>query len=344
MISPRSALAMVALVGSFAHTALAQTYVYQSFDVSIPQYPGYSLISLPAINDYSTVVGGLYASNGDAIGFLRPSGGGAYGFQNGVNAVNRFRGINNGGYVSGTWADGQITGPPIQGRAYVLYNNQYNYININAYLSVAAGINNNNTSAGYGQVQGVGFVGYLTNSFQNQYYYFGSVYGFSYPIYAYGLNDASKVVGLYADAYNNLSSFIFDGSNQNFYTFTIPGATGVTLYGINNSNRLVGSCVVNGTTYGFVTTFVPNGQAPVTFLFYPYSRSTVTTGINNNGVVVGTYVDTNGATHGYLATAAGAQASEQVAGAAGARVLPKAAGTARAMGAVPMKPVVPADR
>jgi len=79
------------------------------------------------------------------------------------------------------------------------------------------------------------------------------------------------------------------------------GSTGpdVAIYGINDAFGFCGAYFVNGVSHGYV---FQNGVA--SGIDFPGAASTIAYGINNAGIVVGTYTDTSGGTHGFMATPA----------------------------------------
>lgn len=147
---------------------------------------------------------------------------------------------------------------------------------------------------------------------------------------AQGINDAGKVVGI-ADS----QGYIYTGGN--FTAFSVPGATGTLPFGINNSDQIAGTWQTGTGEHGFVrsaaggyTLFdVPGANntgafgindageivviaddagylrlADGTFsvISYPGSTATLPFGINNLGQVVGSYLDSAGNGHSFLAT------------------------------------------
>ena len=79
--------------------------------------------------------------------------------------------------------------------------------------------------------------------------YPGGVYSTAFS----GINDAGVLVGNWEDF--SLNGYAFYGTAGNFTTFSIPGALGNTLQGINNSDEVVGSYEdSNFVVHGFITT------------------------------------------------------------------------------------------
>lgn len=116
---------------------------------------------------------------------------------------------------------------------------------------------------------------------------------------AIGINDAGAVVGTYKDANNLQHGFLLVGSTLT--TLDPPGTVSTnTAWGINNAGVItVYGIDVNGKYQSFTT--ADQGQTYIPFR--DPDEGTIGTAIheiNNNGDIVGTYFDTNNATHGVL--------------------------------------------
>jgi hypothetical protein len=106
---------------------------------------------------------------------------------------------------------------------------------------------------------------------------------------ANGINSAGTVVG--SDGNNN--AFFLNGSNV--VTFVPNGGSPAQAFGINDHGAIAGQYTSNGTTPGFVL----SGQT-LTTINSPVGPNAVNAqGINNNGLVVGFYVGTDGNDHGF---------------------------------------------
>lgn len=121
---------------------------------------------------------------------------------------------------------------------------------------------------------------------------------------AFGINKAGTVVGQWdvADANGNtlvVHSFLW--SNGTFTQFDFPGAADTYLYGINDHGDLVGgwdAAITSPNEHGFVC------SKEQCFSFdVPAPGTTGTQGddINSKGQIVGTYFDSSGALHGFIA-------------------------------------------
>jgi PEP-CTERM motif len=109
---------------------------------------------------------------------------------------------------------------------------------------------------------------------------------------AFGVNSAGTVVG--TDGLGN--AFTLVGGTQN--NFIPLGGTSAAAFGINDKGTIVGQYTAGGVTPGFIQT------GPSTFITInaPSGPNTVNAqGINNNGLVVGFYVGTDGQVHGFMA-------------------------------------------
>jgi probable HAF family extracellular repeat protein len=78
----------------------------------------------------------------------------------------------------------------------------------------------------------------------------------------------------------------------------LPGAMGGTqAFGLNDPGDIVGSYVAGGHTHGYL---LPKGATTFTAIEVPGATDTTPEGINNNGVIVGFFVDTDGNQHGFI--------------------------------------------
>ena len=143
-----------------------------------------------------------------------------------------------------------------------------------------AGINNNGVIAGYYNDQ-QGTHGFIDNN--------GTLASFDCPqgvglTNPHAINDAGEVAGVC----NNSSGggFVYDNGTFTYYAY--PGGFNTIIYGINNSDQLVGTYQdsPSGNSHGFLYS---NGT--YTAINYPGASQTFTTGINNAGVIVGYSAD-----------------------------------------------------
>ncbi len=105
-----------------------------------------------------------------------------------------------------------------------------------------------------------------------------------------GVNNLGAVVGVYTREAGG-------PSYGYFYLGGVFGSTGpgVEINCINDAFAFAGSFSIAGVNHGFVSA---NGQTIV--VDFPGARSTVVSGINNAGTLVGTYTDVGGTPHGFV--------------------------------------------
>ncbi len=110
-----------------------------------------------------------------------------------------------------------------------------------------------------------------------------------------GVNDSDEVAGFFTDAAGNQNAFTMAGGV--FTPINPLDASSATATDVNNSGAVSGflTSTVNGDTYGFLDV----SNTIQTFL-YPGSTFTQFLGLNNEGLIVGDYVDAAGNTHGLV--------------------------------------------
>jgi hypothetical protein len=108
-----------------------------------------------------------------------------------------------------------------------------------------------------------------------------------------GVNDANKVAGFYTDAAGNRHAFTWSGGA--FTSINPVNATSATATDLNNSGAVSGflTSAINGDTFGFLDV-----AGTIQTFLYPGSTFTQFLGLNNEGLVVGDYMDAAGNTHG----------------------------------------------
>ena len=115
---------------------------------------------------------------------------------------------------------------------------------------------------------------------------------------AHGINDSGQIVGQYCGTDGRCHGFYYDGTN--YTTIEPANATYSALEKINDSQQITGFYEdAAGLIYGFVYDLSTNSY---TRLHVPGSvGGSVAYGINNLGLVAGTYADIGNPTyHGYL--------------------------------------------
>jgi uncharacterized membrane protein len=210
---------------------------------------------------------------------------------------NQLLSINNSGVIAGYFGIGSAAHP---NKGYTLAPpyGQGNYTNENFPLSVqtqVTGINNSGQTVGFyadNNGDNVGFVE-KNGSFTTVIDPAGAT---SPPIIdqLLGVNDKNQAAGFYTDAQGNNHGYIYNITNQTFDAINIAGATSVTATDINNQGYVSGFYTTALNTVdgfldknGVITTISINGSFNTQFL-----------GLNNNGMMVGTYVDAAGVMHG----------------------------------------------
>jgi hypothetical protein len=228
---------------------------------------------------------------------------GPYTFQTIDNAAdpafNQLLSINNTETIAGYYGDGfsvanhgfTVTPPYPQG----------NFTNENfpgAVQTQVTGINNQGTTVGfYADAAGNNF------GFSNQGGTFTTVSTLNTPNQLLGVNDHNYAVGFFQDSAGNSHAYVYNLATTNQFSLLLPGAiqsvaTGMDNAGGNVSGNISGFLqLANGNTLGFYQSIAQ--KSPLEFEV-PGSTDTMFLGLNNNGLVVGSYVDANGVTHGLV--------------------------------------------
>jgi hypothetical protein len=111
---------------------------------------------------------------------------------------------------------------------------------------------------------------------------------------ALGVNNSNVVAGFYADASGASHGFTYALSTGAYSTFAVPN-TSTAITGINDSGTTCGVVTNSERTVGFTR----NASGGVFSRFnVPGSKNTQLLGINNEGVAVGFYADSNNLMHG----------------------------------------------
>jgi hypothetical protein len=109
-----------------------------------------------------------------------------------------------------------------------------------------------------------------------------------------GENDRDQVAGFYNKANGSTAGFIYNELTGAFSNVSISNATSVTATDINDKGEISGFFTRNGNEKGFVDI---NGKILV--LSHPGWTDIQALGLNNAGLVVGSYVDHAGNTDGF---------------------------------------------
>jgi len=116
----------------------------------------------------------------------------------------------------------------------------------------------------------------------------------------YGVNNAGVIVGDYVDSKSVQHGMILAGTKlttvDNKACEAISGTGGISFYGVNSAGEAAGWCTSSKTVLDTGFVYSKGKFAPVNF---PKSNGTQATGINDKGEVVGLYLDSTNATHGF---------------------------------------------
>jgi hypothetical protein len=215
---------------------------------------------------------------------------------NGDPNFNQELAINNSGTIAGYFGD-----------SVVVFNNGYTVVSPFGQGNFAAenfpgsvqtqvtGINNLGNTVGFwvdssGANHGFTDVGGIFTSVDNP----GST---ATPAFTQllGVNDSDEIAGFYTDAAGSQHAFTLAGGT--FTPIDPSNASNATATDVNNSGAVSGflTSTVNGDTYGFLDV----ANTIQTYL-YPGSTFTQFFGLNNQGLIVGDYVDAGGNTHGLV--------------------------------------------
>jgi len=116
----------------------------------------------------------------------------------------------------------------------------------------------------------------------------------------YAVNDFGTIAGDYVDS-NGVPHGMLLGGTPTTVDYgkcqPITGTGGMAFFGINNSCSLAGWCTnSSGVQIGFTWS---QKTGKFTDINFPNGNGTEVTGINDRGDVVGLYLDSNNATHGF---------------------------------------------
>jgi hypothetical protein len=124
---------------------------------------------------------------------------------------------------------------------------------------------------------------------------------------ALGINNNNEIVGDYSSGSSigpiNVYGFLYNGSS--YVTLVPPGATETEAFGVNDLGDVVGDYEVIGAQSAFIDggIFLYNGSTYSTFHVpgVPIAPGyTHAVGINDSGIIVGTYIDSNNITQGFI--------------------------------------------
>jgi hypothetical protein len=215
------------------------------------------------------------------------------------SSFNQLLGINNSGTIVGYYGSGADASHPNKGYWVTPWYSQGDFGDENypgAAQTQVVGVNTHGATAGfYVDADGTnhGFV-----NFNDHYDQVDAPWTDSKPSFnqLLGINDDGIAVGFWNDADGNAHGYTYNVWTKSYTPLKWPhGATGVTATGINDKGEVVGFFVVGKTTFGFVWSY---GHFRVIKL--GNGTDTQVLGVNNEGVVVGSYVDSHGTTDGFV--------------------------------------------
>jgi hypothetical protein len=326
----RSFRIFAVLMAPFLLMLSPQSALAQGFKMTQVNAPGAQTgTTFPfALNTSEAVVGNYKAANGDVVGFLYAAGKYTTIKPPGTDGYTRAEGINDSNTITGDFlaSDGRYHGYIYSGGAYRTYNET---------KTESCGIFGVNNAGDF--VGNVGNVGEPGRGFINVGGKKTEFYGSGTDTtYAYTINSSDEVVGEYFDS-SNLQHGFYRSASGTITEIAYPGATQTSATGINDSGEITGTYInASNIPYGFIyikgkyatTDFastaginskgayvgyywgVPDGT-PSGYLASPqaFTLSTVKVpgnlqaqlwGINKAGVSVGSYVASNGTSHGMM--------------------------------------------
>jgi hypothetical protein len=116
----------------------------------------------------------------------------------------------------------------------------------------------------------------------------------------YAVNDAGVIAGDYVDSKSVQHGMILAGAKlttvNNPACETLSGTGGISFFGINSAGTVVGWCTSAKTGLDIAFSYA---KGKFTVINFPKSNGTQASGINDKGEVVGLYLDSANATHGF---------------------------------------------
>lgn len=214
---------------------------------------------------------------------------------------NQLLGINDHGRIAGYFGSGADAAHPNKGYTVSRPYAQANFTNENFPGSVqtqVVGINNHGTTVGF-YVDAAG----ANIGFVRRFGVFTSVINPATPAHGgvnqlLGLNNEGMAAGFYNDAGGASHGYTYKFTTMTFSPVTLPvAADSVTATGINDEGDISGFYTIGKTTNGFV---LEENHHGFTKIQLGAGTNTQALGINEDGVVVGSFVDGAGAMHGFV--------------------------------------------
>lgn len=270
----RALAAVLFLVLVASEAASAPLYTFVTFDV-----PGYAHTLPFGINDSSRIVGHVIDAEGNSRGFVKD--GDTYTFLTVSGETAIPMGVNDAGQITGfTFPDvGKVRGFVKDGDTYTLFDGP------GAVVTYGLGIND------LGRIVGTYVDGGGHSYLKEGDSYFPIEFPGAFQTEPVDLNDDGSIVGDIITAGGVRRGFVKRGDDYIALDF-LSGAAG-----INDAGLIVGP---GHAGFGYATDGV--GIAPILILSPDAAFGTFPTGINDLGLVVGSFVDRKRRTHGFIAT------------------------------------------
>jgi len=271
------------IVGSYTDaTNKTHGFLYAGGSFTPIDFPGAGHTWARGINNSGSIVGYYTDAAGKAHGFL--FAGGSFSPVNYPNAAATYaQGINNSGNIVGYYTDAA-------NRTYgFLYSGgQFSTINfLGAFGTYAYGINDSGDIVG-SYADSVGFsYGFFYSGGVFTTIVFPSSGSIVYNTWANGIDSLGNIVGNYTDA-QGYHGFLFAG--QSFSTLNYPGTTKTAVNGINNLGEILGYYLSGGSDHGFLAALEVD-LFVITPIDYAATSAVYPSGINNDGLIVGSYDD-----------------------------------------------------
>jgi hypothetical protein len=214
---------------------------------------------------------------------------------------NQLLGINDEGRISGYFGSGADAAHPNKGYTVSPPYAQANFTNENfpgSAQTQVVGINNHGTTVGFFVDAAGANIGFV-----RRFGVFTSVINPATPAdggvnQLLGLNNEGMAAGFFNDADGASHGYIFNFRTKVFSPVTLPvAADSVTATGINDEGDISGFYTVGKTTNGFV---LEENHHGFTKIQLGAGTNTQALGINEDGVVVGSFVDGAGNMHGFV--------------------------------------------
>jgi hypothetical protein len=218
---------------------------------------------------------------------------------------NQLLGINDSGVIVGYFGSGALGHPNIGYEIAPPYTKYTSNMEPGSVQTQATGINNKGLTTGFWSDTNTGTdanFAFVRQPVGSHFQYVSAVNPLvqSQPLVsqALGINNSNVVAGFYDDANGTPHAYTYNLTSAIAYPFDV-GNHPAAATGINDHNEICGFFVNGPKTLGFVK----NGSGGVTTSFIvPGTTFTQLLGINNEGVAVGFYQDSNNIMHGLYYT------------------------------------------